>query len=490
MKRLFLVLFSNLILCSYSFAQAKLLDVKSRKFKTSSGLKIIGQVGYMEVLENRSNPSSRKIKLKYVHLKSLSVNPSTPVVYLEGGGGVSTWEADSPKDLNDRFEILEVADLILLDRRGASDNSLTHVWEEEYPTDFFVSEESASQHYQQLAEAALDKFNKNKIDVAGYNIEEHATDVNDLMSLLGLDRYILFGFSYGTHIGMTVMKLYPNQVERAILVGADAPNQAFNFPRHLDEHVVKIGELVEQDSALNMSAGAFNSLVYSTMNKLKINPVTVTVKNPLTKKEMDLSVGGFGLALILRLDIDDANDIPVIPRLLHSINSGDYSILTFFVQKRMTFALGLPGQGINQQLASGAGDSRWSTITKEASESPFGNVVNFPFAAVKDHWISTELSFDPSIPLRTEIPTLFLTGSLDCRTPVEQVEETMLGFVNAAHVKVVNAGHEQAQWDADVANKIIPSFIKGENIESTTVYYSDLEFINVTGKVSGHPSIR
>ncbi len=490
MKKIYIALLSTLTLTNFSFGQSTLINVKSKKFKTSEGLKIEGQVGYLEVPENRNDPAGRKIQFKYVHLKSLSENPASPVVYLEGGGGVSTWEAGSAKDLHDRIDILEVADLIFLDRRGSSDEALTYIWQEDFPTDFFISEEIANQHYQNVAKAALEKFKKDKVDVSGYNIEEHAKDVNDLMTALGFDSFTIFGFSFGSHIGMTVMEMFPGQVDRAILVGADAPNQAFNFPRHLDAHVKKIGNLVEREGTLNMTAIGFEKLVNETMQKLKENPVSVIIKNPLTRKDMELKIGDFGLALILRLDIDDYHDIPVIPRLLHSINTGDYSLLTWFVQKRIVLAIGLPGQGINQQLASGASQERWSVIEKETQESIFGNAVNFPFSAVKDQWPVADLSFDPSIPLKTEIPTLFITGTLDCRTPVEQVEETMLGFENAIHVQVENAGHEQAQWDAEVANIIIPLFIKGEPVETTNTYYSDIEFIPLKGSTTGHPSIK
>lgn len=490
MKKLNTIALAFLLVNFHSLGQAQLIDVKSKKFKTSSGVKVEGQVGFLEVPENRNDPNSRTIKLKYVHLKSLSENPATPVIYLEGGGGVGTTEAYNPKYLNDRLEYLEVADFIFLDRRGASDKSLTYIYRDDYPTDFFVSEEVANQHYQTIAKLALDEFKKKEIDVTGYNIEEHARDVNDLMSVLTIDRYTVFGFSYGSHIAMTVMHLFPNQVERAILVGADAPNQAFNFPSHLDQHVMKIGKLIEEEGSLQMTAADFSKLVDNAMQKLEENPVTITVKNPLKMNKTDLLIGGFGLGLILRLDIDDSYDIPAIPRLLQSILDDDYSMLTWFVQKRMTLALGLPGQGINQQLASGASPERWATIEKEAEESIFGNVVNFPFSAVKDHWIETKLSFDPSVPLQTEIPTLFVSGTLDCRTPVEQVEETMKGFSNAVHVKVENAGHEQAQWDAEVADDIIPLFIKDGSIEKMEAYYSDIEFIPLTGKSSGHPSIK
>ena len=488
MKKVPLSLLIIFLIHFSTWSQPRLINVKSKKFKTSKGLKIVGDIGYLEVAENRNDPNSRRIRVKYVHLKSLAASPGTPVVYLEGGGGTSTWEVNSPIDLASRIDLLQVSDLVFLDRRGATDESLVYIWKKDYPSDFFLSEAAANQHYQNMASAALEKFAANKVDVTGYQIEEHARDVDELMNALGFDRYNLYGFSYGSHIGMTVMKLFPDRVERAILAGADATNQAFNYPRYLDEHVKKIGQLVAADSVLSTQIPDFRTLVASTMERLEKSPAIVTVKNPLTRKEMNLSIGAFGLALVLRLDIDDANDIPAIPRLLHTINQGDYSMLTWFVQKRLKLTLGFPGQGINQQLASGASDTRWSTIEQEASQSLFGNAVNFPFSAVKDYWIDNDLSFDPSIPLKTSIPTLFISGTLDCRTPVDQVEKMLVGFEDATHVIVDNAGHEQAMWAYLVNDEIIPAFLKGRPITQIRTRTKKIRFLPLEGPTDGHPS--
>ena len=136
MKKL-IVIISFLLLSNVHVAgRAQLLNVKSRTFKTTSGVDVEGHAGYLEVPENRNDPASRKIKLKYVHLKSLSESPATPIIYLEGGGGVGTTEAYNPKFLDDRLEYLEVADFIFLDRRRASDKSLTYIWKDDYLTDF------------------------------------------------------------------------------------------------------------------------------------------------------------------------------------------------------------------------------------------------------------------------------------------------------------------------------------------------------------------
>ncbi|MEO1054383.1 MAG: alpha/beta hydrolase [Bacteroidota bacterium] len=489
MKKHILTTLIGLLISFYSFSQSTLADVEQQVFQTDKNMEIEGEVGYLQVPENRKNPSSRKVKVKYVRLKSLAANPGKPIVYLEGGGGSVTWQAEDPDALTDWLDYLEIADLIFIDRRGTNDESLIYVWQNEFPENFFVTEEAANLHYKKMVEASLKTFDERGIDVTGYTIEEHAKDVDDLMTALGAESYSMVGFSFGSHIGMTVMKLFPDRIEKAVMIGSDAPNQSLNYPRYLHEHIRKIAEMVKADNALSQTVPDFEALVNRVMKKLAQNPVTVTIKNPLTGADMELKIGAFGLALILRLDIDDYNDIPIIPRLLYTIEQGDYSMLTWFAQKRVVFSLAVPGNGINQQLASGASTSRWAQIEKEAGESIFGNVVNFPFSAAKPHWVSNPLSFDPSAPLRSDIPTLFITGDMDCRTPVAQVEETKKGFSNAKHIIVKNAGHEQAMWDDEVANEMIPNFLKDGKVKKTDAYYGDIEFIKVSGKAEGHPSI-
>jgi len=490
MKNILPLLVFSLLYLSTAFGQTNLINVQAKKFKTSSGIEIEGELGYLEVLENRNNPKSRKLNLKYIRLKSIAKKPTTPLVYLEGGDGYSTWQAENPQDLEDWLPILKVSDVIFVDRKGVGDETTTYVWMKDYPDDFMVSEKDAEKHYQVMTKDALKHFGENNIDVKGYTLEQDANDIHDLMLALAFDSYSILGFSFGSHIGMTLMTLYPNEVKRAILIGSDAPNQALNYPMYLEHHIKKLSNMFAKDSLLSKEIPDFEVLVSRVMKKLEQKPVTVTIKNPLTQKDMDLKIGPFGVAFILRLDIDDANDIPVIPRLLYTIDNGDYSMLTWFAQKRMVYGLALPGDGINRQLASGASMERWALIKAEAEASTYGNVVNFPFSAAKNAWVQNELSFDPTAPLLTNIPTLFITGDLDCRTPVEQVEETKKGFENALHIIVENAGHEQAMWNAKIFDETIPAFLSGKEINTVKAHNPEIKFITLEGKSERHPSLK
>lgn len=489
MNNIAFTLFIFLINGPSLLGQSKLVEVETKTYTTTEGIDIQGQSGFLEVAENRNDPKSRILKVKYVWLKSLAKDPASPVVYIEGGGGLSTWQAEDPEELTYWLDILRVSDLIFVDRRGEEDESLIYIWQNDFPEEFFVTEEAANEHYQNMSQESLKLFEERGVDIRGYNIEEEARDVDELMFALDIDRYSIFGFSFGSHIGMTIMKLFPDRVDKAILSGSDAPNQAFNFPHYLEDHIDKISGMVKANDNVNKEVPDFSELVYRVMKKVEANPAVVEVKNPLNGEDMKLKIGAFGLGFLLRLDIDDYNDIPILPRLFYTIDNDDYSILQWFAQRRLVFALAVPGSGINQYLAAGAGEVRWSQIINEANESIFGNTVNFPYSASKDIWVENNLSFNPALPLVSDIPTLFVTGTLDCRTPVAQVEETITGFSKAVHIKVENAGHEQAHWHSEVFDEAIPAFLKGESIVKTDVYYDDVKFIKVKGDAKGHPSI-
>ncbi len=490
MAKYFFIIGTLIVSITNAIAQGENLTIKAKKYKTSDKSVIEGEVGYLTVPENRSNPESRAIKVKFIRLKSLNANPQEPIIYLEGGGGSCTWQAESPKDLTDWLPILEVADLIFVDRRGTDDRKLIHIQKGEFPKDFFVSEEAATSYYQSFVKEGLQAFNEKEVDVFGYNLEDHAADIHALTNALNIDTYSIFGFSFGTSIGMTLLKLYPENISNAVFVSADGPGQSFNYPSHLDKHFQKIADLSNQSEIINPDIPDLNQLLNKVMEKLEQDPAVVTIKHPLNKKSMDVKIGSFGLALILRLDIDDYYDIPVIPRLLYSINQGDYSLLQWFVQKRITLALGLPGNGLNQGIASGMSSERKCRILQEAEESPFGNSVNFPFGAAIDAWPEVNLSFDTSVPITSDVRTLFVTGDLDCRTPVEQVNELQAGFSNAIHLVVKNAGHEKALWNVPVFDEAIPKFLQGEDVSERKITLKRKEFIPVQGNAEGHPSLK
>ena len=227
------------------------------------------------------------------------------------------------------------------------------------------------------------------------------------------------------------------------------------------------------------------------MKKLKRKPIVVEIVDPQSSKPIKVKVGKFGLQLVLRFDMGDASDLPVFPKLLYTIDQGDPSVLKWFVQKRFNMFR----DSVNvltwvMDGASGASPERWARIRAEAKQSAFGNVMNFPYPQIDDVYGTPDLGEAFRTPLISDVRTLFLSGTLDWNTPPYQAEQVRWGFVNARHIIVENAGHEQILPQPEI-QRAIERFLQGEEVRDVHLALPPLRFVPIDGydPAVTHPSV-
>lgn len=483
---IFLLCFSLAIQNLY----AQKLQLTPSTFKSESGKEVPAEIGTINVPENRKNPNSAEIPIHFIRLKSNNPTPKAPVFYLEGGPGSScTWQASNPRYLENWLPYLEIGDVILVDQRGtgAETERTLFIWQKELPKRLFVDAEAAQKHFTTMSEEALQVYKDKNVDLQGYTTIENANDLDALRQALGYPKISLFGFSYGTHLGQTYMKYYQDYVENAVLIGVEGFNDTFKLPMAMDLQLHKIALLSNNDPVVKQEVPDLVVLYKKVIEKMTTNPIEVEITSALTGAPLKVLVGTYGLNVILRIDIGDASDIPVLPRLLYSIDQGDYSLLQWFVQKRHQMVYGIHGMSITMDAASGASPSRRARIKEENQKSLFKDVINV--STIKN-WPTPDLGEAFRTPLVTDIRTLFLSGTLDFNTPPYQAEQARWGYSNSHHIIVKNAGHEQIAYHPK-AQETILRFLKGENVDDVIMSYPSLQFIPVTGtsKDLWHPSL-
>lgn len=471
----------------------KSLQTEQINLTLGDSLQISALSGSLTVPENRQRADSRSIQLDFVVLRSLSAKAANtpPLLYLAGGpGNPCTWQAQDPDYLADWVPYLAHRDVILLDQRGTTDELLNWYWDGPFPTDFFRSAQVAGQHWRHMAGRALQAYQERGVDINGYSTAESIGDIEALREALGYEKLSLLGFSYGTHLGLAYMQHYAARTDRAVLAGIEGPDHTMKDPRLLDIHLARISTLVAQDPLVGQEMpdmiGRLNRLLY----KLEEEPVEVTVYDLITGEPMTLPVGGFGLKLIIRLDAGDANDLPVLPRLIYSLEQGDVSLLQWFVQKRIALAYGVPGMSIMMDMAAGASPARTAYIEAVEAQSVYADVVNFPFREIGNDWPHTAQQLDPAAVVHNQIPTLLLSGEFDANTPPVHAEEIKWGLGNATHLVVAGAGHEQILSSQEVIDSI-QQFLQGESVTDVRANYGLLRFIPLSGMHDElwHPSI-
>ena len=220
--------------------------------------------GYLTVPEDRSQPDGYVVEIAVAIISPTGSNPDpVPVVYLEGGpGGAALISTDA--FLTE--PIVENHTLILFDQRGTG-FSIPSLNCPELEDDTGSGDP---------VQACRDRLEAEGIDLQMYNSAANAADVYDLVTALGYDKVNLWGISYGTKLGLTVLRDYPEIVQSAVLDSVYAPeiddlqNQTTGFLDALDELFARCAA----DSACSAAYPDLESDFYALLDQLDADPVT------------------------------------------------------------------------------------------------------------------------------------------------------------------------------------------------------------------------
>ena len=472
-------------------AAAPRLEKTTETQKTTKGEEIAVERGRLFVPENRHAAQSRTIAIGFVLLRAKTPTPRAPLFFLQGGPG-SRAAFVSPRTLDSWRPVLDVCDVVLVDQRGTNDSLVTWAWDGPPPLDYFVHRDSALRHVAEMARRSWKVFQERGVDLAGYTTEENADDFDALREALGYQRFSILGFSYGTHLGISILRRHGPRLESAILIGTEGPDETYKMPWTMDVQLRKLALIVAADSLIGARVPDLVALYDRVASKLARDPVTIPVQGPPGTGALPVRVGKFGLDYVLRSDLGDASDLVVVPRLLWKLDRGDTTELAWFVRKRAGAAIGVHGMNEAMDQVSGASPSRLQAIAEEAKTSRFAGVINMYWPESIGFWPLKPLSDEFRSPLVSPVRTLFVSGELDMNTPPYQAEQVRWGMPNSTHLIVANAGHEQTFWANDTAMPVIVDFLKGEDVSARRITYPKLRFVDLEGdggKVF-HPSVR
>lgn len=458
-------------------------DLWFEPFKTEvDGKTIEGELGRLIVKENRNNPRSNLIELAFVRLKSTAEKPGYPVVYLDGGPGSSAINiARFPEYMGAFQKLREVGDVILLDQRGVgrSKPNLTRASTEPLPTDVFASKEVALRTFKERAKSAADYFRAQGIDILAYNSIESAHDVDDLRKALGAEKLNLVGFSYGTHLGLACIRYHGANLNRVVLIGTEGPDHTDKLPSTSDESIKRLSQIVAKDSEIGSKVPDLAGTLKRVLDRLEKEPVTITVTDQRTKKPVDIKIGKLGLQFLIMRDLGDADDLPVFPLWFYTMDKGDYTILKRFAEKRYNqFGGGISIMTLVMDISSGTSKVRQLQIKKEAQTALLGDIVNFPISELGDVFGNPDLGDTYRSPIKTDVPTLFVSGVLDNNTQPFQADEVRKTFKTSTHIIIENAGHESMLVDERV-QKTMVDYLRGQDVSKVKISLPPLKFQSI-----------
>jgi pimeloyl-ACP methyl ester carboxylesterase len=465
------------------------LVIEPYTFRTYDGRKHSAELGRLSVRENRSGNSDRLIQLTFVRLRSTAVQPSAPIVFLAGGPGIPGIGLGQVPAYFSLFERLrEVSDVILLDQRGTGLSSPNlQCPSGTFSPNAFETTDEWVHAYSQVVRNCADHWRAQGVDLAAYNSNASADDLEDLRRALGADDLSLLAWSYGTELALATVRRHGGRLHRVVLASTRGPDNLLKLPSVWDSQIRRLSLLATEDSNVGRIVPDMEALMRRVMERLGRNPVTITVTDRRANRQVNLRVGKIGLQTLIRGDLSDTRAFAGLPALLYTVERGDYSILTRRMEQLYN---GFGSSAMSQATDCAAGWSarRLERVNREARRALMSNV-NLQWSPGLCRLTgSANLGSNFRSRIRSSLPVFFVSGTLDPNAPSSQAEKVQRGFPNSVHLIVENAGHESLP--AAEVQSVIVDFFRGHDVSRRRVSLPRPRFLSVEEAKSQPPARR
>ncbi|NQX94085.1 MAG: alpha/beta fold hydrolase, partial [Erythrobacter sp.] len=472
MKPIFLAATTSLAMTPIS-ANAQTSDATSQP--TTLEVRDVGAIEGVEttlmVPENRQDPSSRKIAVRFVTLPALKPSGAAPVVYLAGGpGGSATGTARSPRwPLFDALR--QTRDVILLDQRGtgrsdAPPNCATSIgWTPEDVGDreTFVAKQQAA--FKQCEAFWIEAG----VDLRGYTTAESAADIRSVSEAVG-SKVSLLGISYGTHLALATLKAHADVIDRAVLVSVEGLDQTVKLPARTEAYFARLQAALDESA---LAAGRepypdLNEALRKALARVERDKPQIDVMVARGRPPVKRTLGPFAVQAAVAFSLAD-------PRRAHDVARGvlgmaadepDYRLMRI-AGRLMPEQIRMRAMATVMDLASGVSDERMALIEEQAETALFGDVTNFPMPHLNEQGAPYRLPASFRSDPVAGTPTLVISGTLDGRTYPASGQEATAGLTNRTTITVENAGHNLFFDHSEVVPSVV-RFLDAQDVEATT----------------------
>lgn len=459
--------------------KAGTLKIKPYTFENDKKEKVDAEFGTLLVPENRTNPESNLIELAFVRFKSTAKNPGPPIVYLAGGpGGSGIFTAKGS-----RFPLFmalrEIGDVIAFDQRGTgySKPNLGCFDQLSLPLDVAPTREAVIKQLRASSRNCAQYWRDiQRVDLTGYNTNESADDLDDLRKALGVNQISLWSISYGTHLAFATMRRHPQSIHRAILAGTEGPDHTYKLPSNIQKHLEELVAVIQADPQVGKEIPDFLGLMKSVFDRLDAKPETVEITDPRTKLKVKVIVNKFVMQFIVANNIGTTVTAR-FPALFYRASKGDFTnpAQVWLDQSRSEIGSAM---SYMMDCASGQTAARREQIAREAKGTLLEDIFNFPFPDVCTEWNAPDLGDEFRAPLKSDVPVLFISGTLDARTPISNAEEYRKGFSNSTHMIIEGAVHSDPLFlSSPKIKEGMMEFLRGQPVTATKIQAAPMKFV-------------
>jgi pimeloyl-ACP methyl ester carboxylesterase len=445
--------------------------------------------GYLVVLEDRSRPNGRTIRLMVAKYPAHSPEKrADPVVYLAGGPGDI-----APLDVNAYIaaNFIRDRDFLVVSQRGTmfSEPALTCAAEDNFARELLglrLYSEATKRAHLAATEACHRELAATGADLSAYNSTENAADFADLRKVLGLTAWNVYGLSYGSYLAQTIMRDHPEGI-RSVVLDSVLPT-TYTIPGNW--WIARVGfdnlfQACAAETACNAAHPHLEKTFTELVNKFEAEPLTTTVRDANTGKELKVVLDGGALVDWLRNQNYAVPLLRAAPDLIGGLAAGRSEAIEAIAKNRVDRAPP-PGPGVP---AIGYGLSYGATCREDypfatpedlaaAGREAFPDypatvqsegIGSWAYANedCRDVWKVPAAPTAMRQPVASSIPTLLISGSFDTLTSLAGAKAAAANLSNATIISIPGVGHVVAPA-SPCAQAVIVSFLADPGAPDTS----------------------
>ncbi|MGW5639397.1 alpha/beta fold hydrolase, partial [Streptomyces sp. NPDC003832] len=277
------------------------------------------------------------------------------------------------------------------------------------------------------AKACRDRLTDDGIDLAAYNTIENAADFAALRKALGIRKWNVYGYSYGTDLGLTYLRRHPEGI-RSLAIDSVVPPQTVSLPWAWDSAQEGINAIFAACEAQPACAARYPDLsrtLTRQVRRLEANPLRLTVPPPGGGTPVDVVLDGGTLVNLL---VANGRLVPPadVPAALYELAAGNPERLAQAQAAGATPAVGEFAHGLTHSVACAEWAPGFSKRDVLAAgrrafpgwpDSVLVHAPQLPF----EHDLCRAWNVPDRTPVQrvathSEVPALIVTGTFDAKT--------------------------------------------------------------------------
>jgi pimeloyl-ACP methyl ester carboxylesterase len=436
--------------------------------------------GTLVVPEDRADPRSRLIALPVTRILARSSHPLAPIFHLSGGPGITNMTFPQANRLAAQH------DVVMVGYRGVDGSSVLNCPEVtaalENSADF-LGKASLSAYSQAFASCAK-RLERDGVDLAGYTLAEQADDIEAARVALGYQRIDLLSESAGTRLGMIYSWMYPNSVDRSVMIGVNPPGNFVYSGAEIDQGIERYSALCAQQPACRARTGNLAASMQQTAAHmpsrwyfLPIKPGNVLVGTFLGLTESTSEASPLSGPMTLDSWISAAQGNPSGLWLLSEM--AGLILPTSFVWGEFAGIGTADAQPAERYFSSGA--DRGSIIGNPLAEFLWGAgglVHAWPANPGENQYTSVQNS---------NVPTLLIGGTLDFETPAQNATKELLPHLPNGHQVILSGlGHVDDFWPYEprASTQLLTTFYDTGQVDTSRYTPNKVSFTPPTTQTS------